>query len=234
MNNQKIDNQFLNQHIKSFVKRRGHISRAQERAVEEGMPKWGIPYKEQTEIAFNILWGTSDAPNWLEIGFGMGETTVKIAKDNPHVNYLGVEIYTAGVGSLLKKINEEGITNIRIISHDVVDVLQEMIPNHSLDKVMIYFPDPWRKSRHHKRRLIQSEFIANLAKKMRPQGVLHCATDWENYANHMHEILSNAPSWKNIANTPFTPRPDERPITKFEQRGLKLGHQVWDLLYQVQ
>lgn len=226
------DNPFRDQHIKSFVKRRGHISRAQERAVEDGMPKWGIAYSPQHQISFETQWSTADAPNWLEIGFGMGETTAQIAKDHPHVNYLGVEIYTAGVGSLIKKIEENGIQNIRIISHDVVDVLRDMIPDNSLDKVLLYFPDPWRKARHHKRRLIQPEFLVKLAQKMKHGGVLHCATDWENYAYHMHDALSTAPDWQNMADTPFSPRPGDRPLTKFENRGLKLGHGVWDLLYQ--
>ena len=201
--------------------------------MEEGMPKWGIAYNSQTQINFDTQWGTTGQANWLEIGFGMGETTAKIAKAHPNVNYLGVEIYTAGVGSLIKKIQEEGIENIRIISHDVVDVLRDMIPDASLDKVLLYFPDPWRKARHHKRRLIQPEFVAKLAKKMKPGGVFHCATDWENYAHHMHDVLSVAPDWKNRVDAPFAPRPDDRPLTKFENRGLKLGHGVWDLLYQV-
>lgn len=224
-------NPFRDKHIRSFVKRRGHISKAQERAVEDGMPKWGIAYGK-TPIDFDTTWNRN-APNWLEIGFGMGETTAKIAKAHPHVNYLGVEIYTAGVGSLLKKIEEEGLENIRIISHDVVEVLADMIPDRSLDKVLLYFPDPWRKARHHKRRLIQPEFVAKLAKKMKPGGILHCATDWENYAMHMHDVLSVAPDWRNMADGPFAPRPEDRPLTKFENRGLKLGHGVWDLLYQV-
>ncbi|WP_370261389.1 tRNA (guanosine(46)-N7)-methyltransferase TrmB [Limnobacter sp.] len=225
------DNPFRNKHIRSFVKRRGHISRAQERAVEQGMPVWGIAYAPQSPIDFAQRWGRN-APNWLEIGFGMGETTAKIAAAHPQVNYLGVEIYTAGVGSLLKKIEEQGLQNIRIISHDVVEVLQDMIPDASLDKVLLYFPDPWRKKKHHKRRLIQPEFVAKLATKMKPNGVLHCATDWENYAHHMLEVLEAAPDWANMAGQGFSPRPDDRPLTKFENRGLKLGHGVWDLLYQ--
>lgn len=224
-------NPFRDKHIRSFVKRRGHISKAQERAVEEGMPKWGIAYSN-TPIDFEKTFGRS-APNWLEIGFGMGETTSKIAKAHPHVNYLGVEIYTAGVGSLIKKIEEEHLDNIRIISHDVVEVLATMIPDHSLDKVLLYFPDPWRKARHHKRRLIQPEFVSKLARKMKSGGILHCATDWENYAMHMHDVFSVAPDWRNLAEGPFAPRPEDRPLTKFENRGLKLGHGVWDLLYQV-
>ncbi len=232
MNDQSTDNPFRDQHIKSYVKRRGHISRAQERAVEQGMPKWGIAYNPNQSIDFDKLWKREGAPNWLEIGFGMGETTAKIASAHPHVNYLGVEIYTAGVGSLIKQIEEQGIENIRIISHDVVDVLRDMIPDHSLDKVLLYFPDPWRKARHHKRRLIQPDFVAKLAKKMKPGAVLHCATDWENYAHHMLEVLENAPMFRNTSDG-FSPRPDDRPLTKFENRGLRLGHGVWDLLYTV-
>ncbi|MCQ8895106.1 tRNA (guanosine(46)-N7)-methyltransferase TrmB [Limnobacter humi] len=223
-------NPFRNKHIRSFVKRRGHISRAQERAVEDGMPKWGLTYNK-TPIAFEQVWGRNGAPNWLEIGFGMGETTAAIAAAHPQVNYLGVEIYTAGVGSLLKKIEEQGLQNIRVMSHDVVEVLADMIPDGSLDKVLLYFPDPWRKKKHHKRRLIQPEFVAKLALKMKPGGILHCATDWENYAQHMLEVLDNAPDWQNMNGGGYSPRPDDRPLTKFENRGLKLGHGVWDLLY---
>jgi tRNA (guanine-N7-)-methyltransferase len=230
MSNQNTDNPFRDQHIKSYVKRRGHISRAQERAVEQGMPKWGIAYNASKTIDFETTWKRQGAPNWLEIGFGMGETTAKIASAHPHVNYLGVEIYTAGVGSLIKQIEEQGIENIRIISHDVVDVLRDMIPDHSLDKVLLYFPDPWRKARHHKRRLIQPEFVAKLAKKMKIGGILHCATDWENYAHHMLEVLESAPMFQNTSEG-FSPRPDDRPLTKFENRGLRLGHGVWDLIY---
>jgi tRNA (guanine-N7-)-methyltransferase len=230
MNNDDSTPDFKNQHIRSFVKRRGHISNAQERAVETGMPIWGIPYNAQLPIAFDQTFGKT-AENWLEIGFGMGETTAQIAKSNPEVNYLGVEIYTAGVGSLLKKIDEQALTNIRIISHDVVEVLRDMIPDGSLDRVLIYFPDPWRKLRHHKRRLIQPEFLSALSKKMKTGAVLHCATDWENYAHHMLAVLSQSEDFTNTVATGFAPRPATRPLTKFENRGLKLGHGVWDLLF---
>ncbi|GLR24952.1 tRNA (guanosine(46)-N7)-methyltransferase TrmB [Limnobacter litoralis] len=221
---------FRQKHIRSFVKRRGHISKAQERAVEQGMPVWGIQYSATEPIQFETRFGRQ-ADNWLEIGFGMGETTAKIAKAHPEVNYLGVEIYTAGVGSLLKKIGEEDIHNIRIISHDVVEVLRDMIPDSSLSRVLIYFPDPWRKARHHKRRLIQPEFISHLCKKLKPGAILHCATDWENYAMHMLEVLQGEPLLKNTASG-FAPRPDTRPLTKFENRGLRLGHGVWDLVFE--
>lgn len=221
-------------HIKSFVYRRGHLTKAQEQAVERGMPLWGIEYKAATPLDFTQAFGRQ-APNWLEIGFGMGETTAKIASAHPQVNYLGVEIYTAGVGALIKRIEEQNIQNIRIMSHDVVDILNEMIPDASLDRVLIYFPDPWRKKRHFKRRLIQAEFIKHLCTKLKPGALLHCATDWENYAHQMLEVLSGEPALVNTVSTDlaggFAPRPDERPLTKFENRGLKLGHGVWDLLF---
>lgn len=224
------EDDFRQKHIKSFVKRRGHISRAQERAVEQGMPVWGIPYSPNEPIDFDARFG-KQADNWLEIGFGMGETTAKIAKAHPAVNYLGVEIYTAGVGSLIKKIEEEDIQNIRIMSHDVVEVLRDMIPDNSLSRVLIYFPDPWRKARHHKRRLIQPEFIKHLCSKLKTGAILHCATDWENYAMQMLEVLQGESLLKNTAEG-FAPRPETRPLTKFENRGLKLGHGVWDLVFE--
>lgn len=216
-------------HIKSFVYRRGHLSRAQEQAVDRGMPIWGIGYEQGKTLDFSATFGR-EAPNWLEIGFGMGETTAKIASAHPQVNYLGVEIYTAGVGALIKRIEEQGIENIRIMSHDVVDILNHMIPDESLDRVLIYFPDPWRKKRHYKRRLIQTPFIAHLCTKLKPGALLHCATDWESYAHQMLEVLSAEPALRNTAEG-FAPRPEERPLTKFENRGIKLGHGVWDLLF---
>lgn len=216
-------------HIKSFVFRRGHISQAQEQAYERGMPIWGIAYDANQTIQFDQVFGRN-APVWLEIGCGMGETTAKIAAAHPQVNYLGVEVYKAGVGALIKRIEEQDLNNLRIMSHDVVDILNHMIPDNSLDRVLIYFPDPWRKARHHKRRLIQGPFIEHLCSKMKSGAVLHCATDWENYAHQMLEVLSAEPQLVNLADG-FSERPESRPLTKFENRGLKLGHGVWDLLF---
>jgi tRNA (guanine-N7-)-methyltransferase len=216
-------------HIRSFVRRRGHISDAQKRHFEETLPKWGIAY-EKKALDLHAVFGRS-APCWLEIGFGMGETTARIATENAHVNYLGVEVFTAGVGSLLKKIEEQGISNIRIISHDVVEVLRDMIANNSFDRVMVYFPDPWPKARHHKRRLIQAAFVQALLPKMKLGGILHCATDWENYAQQMLEVLGSTPGLRNTAQS-YALRPDTRPLTKFENRGLRLGHGVWDLIFE--
>ena len=166
----------------------------------------------------------------LEIGFGMGETTEKIALARPHDNFLGVEVFNAGVGSLLKRIEASELKNIRIIQHDAVEVMRDMIAPDSLAGVHIYFPDPWPKSRHHKRRLIQSPFIALLASRLKPGGYIHCATDWEHYAMQMLDVLSNEPSLTNSSDG-FAPRPDFRPLTKFENRGLRLGHGVWDVIF---
>jgi tRNA (guanine-N7-)-methyltransferase len=216
-------------HIRSFARRRGHLSNGQANALQEGLPTWGIPFTS-TPISFSQHWGES-GPNWLEIGFGMGETTASLAQENPQVNYLGVEVYPAGVGALLRRIQDHNLSNIRIVQHDVVEVLQHMLPNQSLDRVLIFFPDPWRKTRHHKRRLIQSHFIEQLTPKLKPGAILHCATDWEHYAHHMLDVLGSAQDLRNL-HAGFAPRPNYRPFTKFEQRGLNLGHGVWDLLFE--
>lgn len=217
-------------HIRTFARRRGHLSKGQERAIEQGMPVWGIEYQADQILNFDEVFGRS-AENWLEIGFGMGETTAQIALANPNVNYLGVEVYPAGVGAMLKRIEEHQIKNVRVMSHDVIDILQSMIPDESLDRVLVYFPDPWRKKRHHKRRLIRPDFLEILCPKMRPGSILHCATDWEDYAWQMLEVLEAEPALTNTSNG-FSPRPDSRPLTKFENRGLRLGHGVWDLLFK--
>ena len=160
----------------------------------------------------------------------MGHTTAEIAAAHPQNNYLGVEVHTPGVGSLLKEIQQRNLSNIRIIQHDAVEVLSHMIPDHSLAGIHIYFPDPWPKKRHHKRRLIQPDFVALLVKKLAHGGYLHCATDWEDYALQMLEVLSGEPGLKNTSET-FATRPEWRPVTKFEQRGIRLGHGVWDLVF---
>jgi len=204
------------------------MSDAQKRAYDEGMQHWGISY----ESAILDLEKTfaRKAPVIFEIGFGMGHTTVDIAAAHPQNNYLGVEVHAPGVGSLLKDIQRCGISNIRVIQHDAVEVLTHMITDGSLDGIHIYFPDPWPKKRHHKRRLIQPSLVALLTQKLKPGGYLHCATDWEDYANQMLEVLSAEPGLKNTSES-FALRPDWRPVTKFERRGLKLGHGVWDVLF---
>jgi len=220
----------LASHIRSFVRRRGHITDAQLNALETLLPKVLLPYAPQV-TDFSQGFGR-EAPLVLEIGFGMGETTAKIASDRPHDNFLGVEVFQAGAGALAKRIDTLGLTNVRIIQHDAVEVVRDMIAPDSLAGVHVYFPDPWPKKRHHKRRLIQPAFVSLLASRIAPGGYLHCATDWEHYADQMLEVLSGEPMLENTAGTGFAERPGWRPQTKFETRGLRLGHGVWDVLFR--
>jgi tRNA (guanine-N7-)-methyltransferase len=215
--------------IRSFVLRQGRVSKAQRRALDTLMPRYGISYRPQG-LDLQAVFGRS-VPRVLEIGCGMGETTVAIAAQNPQTDYLGIEVHSPGVGSLLKLAAEQGLTNLRLIQHDAVEVLRDMIAPASLAGCNIFFPDPWPKSRHHKRRLIQPHFVALLAGRMQAGAVLHVATDWENYAAHILSVLGTSPQWRNLAKT-YAPRPDRRPQTKFETRGLQLGHQVWDMLFE--
>lgn len=205
------------------------MSDAQRRAYEDGLGSWGIAYSP-TLLDLPAAFGRN-APTILEVGFGMGRTTADIAEAHPQTNYLGVEVHTPGVGSLLKEIQTRGLTNVHIIQHDVVEVLTHMIADGVLDGIHIYFPDPWPKKRHHKRRLLQPGFVALLTQKLKAGGYLHCATDWEEYAAQMLQVLSAESRLKNTV-ADFSPRPEWRPVTKFEQRGLKLGHGVWDLLFE--
>lgn len=219
---------FSSRSIRSFVLRQGHMSPAQRRSLDEMMPKIGIPYQARP-LDLAAAFGRN-APRIFEIGFGMGETTAKIAADHPENDYLGIEVHSPGVGALCKLINAGGITNLRIIQHDAVEVLRDMVPDAALAGVHVFFPDPWRKARHYKRRLIQPDFVALVAAKLTPGGYLHCATDWENYAEWMLEVLS-ASTLENTANG-FARRPAHRPVTKFENRGLRLGHGVWDIVFR--
>ncbi|ARP93396.1 tRNA (guanosine(46)-N7)-methyltransferase TrmB [Bordetella genomosp. 13] len=216
-------------HIRSFVHRRGHITQGQRDALERLLDKWSLPYAPKP-LDPAAAFGRS-APTILEIGFGMGETTEKIALARPGDNFLGVEVFNAGVGSLLRRIEDSSIANLRIIQHDAVEVVRDMIAPDSLDGVHVYFPDPWPKKRHHKRRLIQPPFVALLASRIKPGGYLHCATDWEDYAVQMLEVLGAEPLLRNTVDG-YAPRPDYRPQTKFETRGLRLGHGVWDLIFK--
>ena len=219
-------------HIRSFVLRQGRVSNAQQRHYDEGMPRWGIRYAAAW-IDFDAVFGRS-APRILEIGFGMGETTATIAAAHPQHDYLGIEVHTPGVGSLLKEITERPLTNVRLIQHDAVEVLRDMIPPATLAGVHVYFPDPWPKKRQQKRRLIQPPLVRLLAERLAPGGYLHCATDWEEYAQQMVEVLAAEPLLENTGTLPggFAQRPAWRPQTKFETRGLRLGHGVWDVLFQ--
>lgn len=215
-------------HIRSFVHRRAHITPSQEQALAQWLPRWSIPY-QSAPADLDQAFGR-EAPTILEIGFGMGETTLQIAQARPGDNFLGVEVFNAGVGALLKRIEEHGVSNIRIIQHDAVEVLRDMIRPGALAGVHIFFPDPWPKKRHHKRRLIQPPFVALLASRLAPGAYVHCATDWEHYAQQMLEVLTAEPLLQNTCDG-FAPRPEYRPQTKFETRGLRLGHGVWDLIF---
>ena len=216
-------------HIRSFVNRRGHITLGQKEALERLMGIWAIPYKPAL-LNIDAAFGRT-APTILEIGFGMGETTEKIALARPDDNFLGVEVFNAGVGAMLRRVEDSQLQNVRIIQHDAVEVVRDMIAPDSLAGVHVYFPDPWQKKRHHKRRLLQPPFVALLASRIAPGGYLHCATDWESYAEQMLEVLNGEPLLENTADG-FAPRPDYRPLTKFENRGIRLGHGVWDLIYK--
>ena len=214
--------------IRSYVRRQGKMTTGQRRALAEEAHRWVVPF-EGKPLSLSTLFENSH-PVVLEIGFGMGETTQAIAQNQPEVNFLGIEVYTAGIGSLLNRINQANLGNIRIIQHDAVEVLEQAIEHSSLDAVHIFFPDPWHKKRHHKRRLIQSGFAALVASRLKPGGILHCATDWEPYAQQMLEVLSDCPLLCNTSEG-YSPRPSYRPLTKFESRGLRLGHTVADLVF---
>ncbi|WP_154652080.1 tRNA (guanosine(46)-N7)-methyltransferase TrmB [Noviherbaspirillum massiliense] len=215
--------------IRSFVTRAGRLSDAQAKAIETLGPRFCIPYAK-APFDFRQAFGR-EAPLILEIGFGMGDTTAKIAAGMPDKDFLGVEVHTPGIGSLLKLIGEQGLSNLRLIQHDAVEVLRDMIAPESLAGVHIFFPDPWHKARHNKRRLIQPPFVSQLVSRIACGGYLHCATDWQDYAEQMLEVLGAEPALENTAEG-YAPRPEYRPVTKFENRGLKLGHGVWDLVFR--
>lgn len=214
--------------IKSFVRRAGRTTTGQAKAFEEFGPRFILPYQAQPLDA-PATFGRS-APLILEIGFGMGEATARIARVRPDDNFLCCEVHEPGVGALLKRIGEQGLTNIRILQHDAVEVIDHMLPEGVLAGVHIFFPDPWHKTKHHKRRLIQPALVAKLAARLQSGGYLHCATDWQPYAEQMLEVLGAEPLLRNTAEG-YAPKPDYRPLTKFENRGLRLGHGVWDLVF---
>ena len=216
--------------IRSFVLRQGRLTKGQARALETIFPKFGITYKPAL-LDLTTQFGRAASKKILEIGFGMGETTAKIAQTLPQCDFLAAEVHTPGVGALLKLIDELALTNIRVIQHDVVEVLQNMLADGSLDGVHIFFPDPWHKKRHHKRRLIQAEFVKILCSKLKVGGYIHVATDWQEYAEWVLAVLSAEPQLKNTAKD-YAEKPAYRPLTKFENRGIKLGHGVWDMVFE--
>ena len=213
------------------MRREGRYTDAQRRAVETLLPRYGVPAGEDT-IDFVALFGRA-APVHLEIGFGNGEALAAMAAAHPENNYLGIEVHRPGVGALLQRIDSAGLTNVRVITADAVEVLTRRIPDQSLAAVYLFFPDPWPKTRHHKRRLVQPAFAAVVQRRLRPGGCWHLATDWEDYARHMLAVLSADPGFANAAGAgQFAARPPERPLTRFERRGHRLGHGVWDLEFR--
>ena len=214
--------------IRSYVLRQGRFSRGQQRAYAELLPRFGVSYGREP-LDFAEIFGNA-SPVVLEIGFGMGETTVRIAAENPATNYLGIEVHAPGVGSLLRQVEELALANVRVVTHDAVEVLRDMVPPGSLAAIHVFFPDPWPKKRHHKRRLLQAPFVELAASRLVPGGLLHVATDWQEYAQQVLEVLQATPGLENTAEG-FAQRPAWRPETKFERRGLNLGHAVWDLVF---
>ena len=217
--------------IRSYVLRTGRTTIGQAKAIETLGPQYLVPYQAQA-VDLAALFGRS-APTVLEIGFGMGEATAHIAGVMPEKNFLCCEVHTPGVGALLKRIGDLGLTSIRIVQHDAVEVLDRMLAPASLAGVHIFFPDPWHKARHNKRRLVQPSFIAKLLPRLQPGGYIHCATDWQPYAEQMLEVLSAEPALENTASG-YATKPEYRPLTKFENRGVRLGHGVWDVVFRKQ
>lgn len=217
--------------VRSYVIRGGRMTPAQQRGHDENWERWGLAHSAGP-LDFSATFGR-EAPRVLEIGFGMGQSLLAMAAAAPERDFIGVEVHRPGVGKLLHTMAEAGVSNIRVYCHDAVEVLRDCIPEASLDAIQIFFPDPWHKARHHKRRLIQPPFTQQLCRHLKPGGILHLATDWENYAQQMLEVLSATPQLVNTAGTGYcVPRPAHRPLTKFELRGERLGHGVWDLMFR--
>ncbi len=217
--------------VKSFVLRAGRMTEGQQKAMETQWPVMGLePDSGMLDLA--QVFGR-EAPVVLEIGFGMGDSLIEMAKAQPENNYIGIEVHRPGVGRLLSNAEKEGLSNIRVFCHDAIEVLANCIPDGSLSTLQLFFPDPWHKKKHHKRRIVQPEFAATIRKKLKVGGVFHMATDWENYAEHMMEVMSTAPGYRNVAGEgQYSPQPEWRPVTKFQKRGERLGHGVWDLMFE--
>ncbi|MFJ5482230.1 tRNA (guanosine(46)-N7)-methyltransferase TrmB [Pectobacterium actinidiae] len=217
--------------IRSFVRRQGRLTNGQQLALDNYWPVMGVEYQTE-QVDFNALFGR-DAPVVLEIGFGMGASLVTMAAQHPEQNFLGIEVHLPGVGACLASAQEAGISNLRVMCHDAVDVLMNMIPDGSLSMVQLFFPDPWHKARHNKRRIVQVPFVQLVQSKLKIGGVFHMATDWEPYAQHMLEVMTSVTEYRNLSdNNEYVERPESRPLTKFEARGQRLGHGVWDLMFE--
>ncbi|AIA69955.1 putative methyltransferase [Pectobacterium atrosepticum SCRI1043] len=217
--------------IRSFVRRQGRLTNGQQLALDNYWPVMGVEY--QTEpVDFNALFGR-DAPVVLEIGFGMGASLVTMAAQHPEQNFLGIEVHLPGVGACLASAQDVEISNLRVMCHDALEVLMKMIPDSSLSMVQLFFPDPWHKVRHNKRRIVQAPFVELVQSKLKVGGVFHMATDWEPYARHMLKVMTSVAGYRNLSdNNEYVVRPESRPLTKFEARGQRLGHGVWDLMFE--
>lgn len=217
--------------IRSFVRRQGRLTKGQQLALDQYWPEMGVEFQPEP-LDLTQLFGR-DAPVVLEIGFGMGASLVTMAQNNPQQNFLGIEVHAPGVGACLASAKEANVENLRVMCHDAVEVLHKMIPDNSLNMVQLFFPDPWHKARHNKRRIVQAPFAELVKGKLKLGGVFHMATDWEAYAEHMLEVMNGIDGYKNQSETQdYVPRPETRPLTKFEQRGQRLGHGVWDLMFE--
>ncbi|HAB26007.1 MAG TPA: tRNA (guanosine(46)-N7)-methyltransferase TrmB [Pantoea sp.] len=217
--------------IRSFVRRQGRLTKGQQLALDQYWPEMGVEFQPEP-LDLTRLFGR-DAPVVLEIGFGMGASLVTMAQNNPQQNFLGIEVHAPGVGACLASAKEANVENLRVMCHDAVEVLEKMIPDNSLRMVQLFFPDPWHKARHNKRRIVQTPFAELVMRKLKLGGVFHMATDWEAYAEHMLEVMNGIDGYKNQSETQdYVPRPETRPLTKFEQRGQRLGHGVWDLMFE--
>ena len=230
MNEQQSTEAQQRREIKSFVMRAGRMTPGQQRGLDEGWPRYGLEL-ESGPLNISELFGR-DAPVTFEIGFGMGQSLLEMAQAAPEQDFIGVEVHRPGVGALLNGMLKQDMNNVRVYSCDALDVLRQCVADNSLDRVLLYFPDPWHKSRHHKRRIVNENFAALVRQKLKPGGILHMATDWEPYAEHMLEVMQVAPGYQNLSPAGnWVERPAERPVTKFERRGERLGHGVWDLKF---
>ncbi|MGQ4877766.1 tRNA (guanosine(46)-N7)-methyltransferase TrmB [Billgrantia sp. LNSP4103-1] len=219
--------------IKSYVLRAGRMTQAQTRGLEEVWPRLGLTLAEARQD-LDVLFGRR-APRVVEIGFGMGASLIAQAETHPDTDFIGIEVHAPGVGKLLDEADKRGLTNIRVYREDALAVLEQCLPEASIDTLQLFFPDPWPKKKHHKRRIVQPAFVELIRTRLKPGGKLHMATDWQAYAEWMAEVMAAAPGYVNIAppeTMPYVPRPDFRPLTKFEARGARLGHGVWDLIFE--
>ena len=217
--------------IKSYVLRTGRLTKAQKHAFEQGWQKFGLDYEGKT-INYPKVFGNNN-PIWLEVGFGNGDSLYKMAQAQPNTNFIGIEVHTPGVGYLLTLLNKAPLANLKIVQHDAMEVIKQAIPDNSLERFLLFFPDPWPKKKHHKRRFVRQDIIKLIAAKLAPKGVWHIATDWQPYAEHCIEQFAQQSLFSNMATTDYATKPSYRPLTKFEQRGLKLGHKVFDCLFEL-